>query len=204
MPPSREIITTEPSRRLFGGLPAVYSLPNVAVGEGAFVRLPHGRVIAASALAASAILAITAATALPSTAPATTASARPQQPQPQYLGAAIEAPAAQSESDPAIRRFTGLVGADLSRSLASAGVPERQGREYVGLLGKAIHLEEGLSVDDRFDLVVQRNDEGSLGQLLYAGMDRVARADVELMKWTDGKNAGRSTRTGWAARAVRQ
>ena len=67
-------------------------------------------------------------------------------------------------------------------------MPERQGREYVWLLGKAIQLADGLSVDDRFDLVVQRNPDGSLGQLLYAGMDRVARADVELMKWTDGRN----------------
>ena len=47
----------------------------------------------------------------------------------------------------------------------------------------------GLTVDDKFDLVLQRDPaDGSLGQLLYAGMDRVARADVELMKWTDGKH----------------
>ena len=66
-------------------------------------------------------------------------------------------------------------------------MPERQGREYVWLLGKAIHIGDGLTVDDKFDLVIQREPDGSLGQLLYAGMDRVARADVELMKWTDGK-----------------
>jgi murein DD-endopeptidase MepM/ murein hydrolase activator NlpD len=72
--------------------------------------------------------------------------------------------------------------------LAAAGVPERQGREYVWLLGKAIHLADELSVDDRFDIVIQRNPDGSLGQLLYAGMDRIARSDVELMKWSDGKN----------------
>lgn len=67
-------------------------------------------------------------------------------------------------------------------------MPEAQGREYVALLLRAIPLANGLSVDDRFDLVLQRNADGSLGQLLYAGMDRVARADVELMKWTDGKH----------------
>lgn len=69
----------------------------------------------------------------------------------------------------------------------AAGVPEKQGREYVWLVGKAIRLADGLTVDDKFDLVIQRNPDGSLGQLLYAGMDRIARADVELMKWTDGK-----------------
>jgi murein DD-endopeptidase MepM/ murein hydrolase activator NlpD len=89
---------------------------------------------------------------------------------------------------PAVQRFTGLVGPDLSVALQAAGVPEPQGREYVALLARAIPLANGLSVDDRFDLVVERRDDNSLGQLLYAGMDRVARADVELLKWTDGKS----------------
>ena len=66
--------------------------------------------------------------------------------------------------------------------------PSAQGRDYVALLARAIPLADGLSVDDRFDLVLERKPDGSLGQLLYAGMDRVARADVELMKWTDGKH----------------
>ena len=106
-----------------------------------------------------------------------------------YLGTAAETPAAApvADSGPEIRRFTGTVGADFSRSLAAAGVPERQGREYVALLNRAIRLTDGLSVDDRFDLVVLRNPDGSFGQLVYAGLDRIARADVELMKWTDGR-----------------
>ena len=44
-------------------------------------------------------------------------------------------------------------------------MPERQGREYVALLARAITLADGLSVDDRFDLVVERAPDGSLGQL---------------------------------------
>jgi murein DD-endopeptidase MepM/ murein hydrolase activator NlpD len=79
------------------------------------------------------------------------------------------------------------VGADLSKSMSAAGVPEAQGRAYVAVLARAIPLVGGLSVDDRFDLVVERTPDGKLGQLLYVGMDRVARADVELLKWTDGK-----------------
>jgi murein DD-endopeptidase MepM/ murein hydrolase activator NlpD len=87
------------------------------------------------------------------------------------------------------QRFTGRVGADLSDSLRAAGVPELQGREYVAILGKAIRLDGGLTVDDKFDLVLLRDPAtGKLGQLVYVGMDRVARADVELMKWTDGKH----------------
>jgi murein DD-endopeptidase MepM/ murein hydrolase activator NlpD len=85
------------------------------------------------------------------------------------------------------RRFTGLVGPDLTRSLEAAGVPALQGREYVSVLARAIRLADGLSVDDRFDLVLARGSDGRLGQLLYVGLDRVARADVELLKWTDGK-----------------
>jgi murein DD-endopeptidase MepM/ murein hydrolase activator NlpD len=149
----------------------------------------RGRLAVGAALAASAILAIAAAIALPWAGPANRAAAAPQTPQPKYLGAAAEPRQAQSTAeDPTIRRFSGKVGADLSQALASAGVPELQGREYVALISRAIHLTDGLSVDDRFDLVLQRNPDGSLGQLLYAGMDRVARADVELMKWTDGKH----------------
>ena len=111
-------------------------------------------------------------------------------PAPRFVGTRIETSAAAPvESDPTIRRFTGKVGPDLSRSLAQAGVPELQAREYVALLGRAVTLANGLTVDDKFDLVLQRDPRnGSFGQLLYAGMDRVARADVELMKWTDGKH----------------
>jgi murein DD-endopeptidase MepM/ murein hydrolase activator NlpD len=112
-------------------------------------------------------------------------------PQPaRYLATAarqpLAAPAA-AERDLEIRRFTGLVGPDLSRSLTAAGVPQTQGREYVALLNSAIRLSDGLSVDDRFDLILLRNPDGSLGQLVYAGIDRIARADAELMKWTDGR-----------------
>lgn len=174
-----------------GGNSAVQSLlANIATDEGTGTRLSRRRALIAGALAASVILAITTAMALPPAAPSSRASASVPlpSPQPRFVSGADTTPTSVpvADSDPTVRRFTGVVGPDLSRSLAAAGVPERQGREYVSLLGKAIHLADGLSVDDRFDLVLQRNSEGSLGQLLYAGMDRVARADVELMKWTDG------------------
>jgi len=90
-------------------------------------------------------------------------------------------------SDDVAQRFTGRVGPDLSAALIAAGVPQARGREYVAIIAKAIPIARELSVDDRFDLVIERNDDGSLGQLVYAGLDRVARADVELMKWTDGR-----------------
>ena len=149
------------------------------------MRLPHAPAFIGGAL----LLAVSTAIALPSSGSTSRAAAasgpRPQARQ--YFGAGV-APERQAGSNPTIRRFSGLVGPDLSQSLATVGVPQRQGREYVALLSRAIPLANGLSVDDRFDLVVQRNPDGSLGELLYAGMDRIARADVELMKWTDGKH----------------
>jgi len=166
------------------------SLASIAKGEGAGARLSRRSTILAAGLAGAALLAVTAVAALPSVAPSGRAvAAHPSvKPRPAAYAAPPEVQQPATESDPTSRRFTGRVGADLSQSLAAAGVPELQGREYVALLSKAIHLQDGLSVDDRFDLVLEREPDGSLGQLLYAGMDRIARADVELMKWTDGKH----------------
>ena len=94
------------------------------------------------------------------------------------------APSVVKDNDPDHVRASGRIGANLTDSLRHAGVSERVGREYVAILGRAIRLADGLSVEDRFDLVYE---PGAKGRLLYVGLDRVARADVELLKWTDGK-----------------
>jgi murein DD-endopeptidase MepM/ murein hydrolase activator NlpD len=100
---------------------------------------------------------------------------------------AVEAPHSQpAAAGPDSVRITGTVGPDLTRSLQAAGVPEKQGREYLAALATAIRLQDGLSVADRFDLVILR-EAGKLGEVAYAGLDRVGRSDVELMKWTDGR-----------------
>ena len=100
----------------------------------------------------------------------------------------VAAPALAAKAERITQRFTGPVGTNLTNSLRAAGVPDLQGRQYVAVLGRAIQLAGGLSVDDRFDLIVQREPGGHFGQLLYVGLARVARSDVELMKWTDGRN----------------
>ena len=194
-------MAAEPSRRLFGGQTAVQGLLRATPGPA---RVGDARLLAASRSNAPAnrralpwalgsvtlaILGVVAATALPTTR----SDARVSLPAPHArpvtdVGAANaprQAPAPASEGE---ARFTGRVGQDLSASLLAAGVPERQGREYVALLARAIDLREGLSVEDKFDLIILREDDGQLGQLVYAGLDRVARADVELLKWTDGRN----------------
>ena len=93
-------------------------------------------------------------------------------------------PAAPATDDAAYIRASGKIGADLTGALQKASVPERIGREYVRVLTHALPLANGLSVEDRFDLVYE---PGPKGRLLYVGLDRIARADVELLKWTDGK-----------------
>jgi murein DD-endopeptidase MepM/ murein hydrolase activator NlpD len=146
------------------------------------VRVRH----APACIGAALILGISAATAL---ATAASSSSTAERATVQHQSPARTEPnrAVDADAVAPVRRFSGFIGQDLSRALMRAGVPESQGREYVALLARAIPLANGLSVGDRFDLVLQRNPDGSLGQLLYAGLDRVARADVELMKWTDGK-----------------
>ena len=114
--------------------------------------------------------------------PSPAANSRPPQTllQPRQVASAPTTPA----DDPNYVRASGRIGSNLTDSLQRAGVPERIGREYVAILGRAMHLADGLSVEDKFDLVYE---PGGRGRLLYVGLDRVARADVELLKWTDGK-----------------
>ena len=131
-----------------------------------------------------AILAVSGARALEGSAPARAAPVAA----PRLAAPATAQPAAQAApATDGEQRFTGRVGDNLTASLQAAGVPERQGREYVWLLGKAIKLGDGLSVEDKFDLIILKGEDGKPPQLVYAGLDRIARADVELLKWTDGK-----------------
>ena len=178
---------TEPTP--FGGQSALhsdeFSSPASAVPSGALSR--RAVVALAAGVAGLAIAVLTAATALPKSTPAPAATAKPK-PIPAAAHAQTTASIPATEAEPQTQRFTGRVGQDLSASLAAVGVPERQGREYVAILARAVPLASGLSVDDRYDLVVERAADGSFGRLLYVGLDRVARADVELLKWTDGKS----------------
>jgi len=133
---------------------------------------------------ASAIAVIAVAAAVsPSPAANSPSPQRSLQPK-QAVRDRAPAPAPAPAEDPDYSRATGRIGANLTKSLQQAGVPERIGREYVSVLGRAIRLADGLSVEDKFDLVYE---PGPKGRLLYVGLDRVARADVELLKWTDGK-----------------
>jgi murein DD-endopeptidase MepM/ murein hydrolase activator NlpD len=155
------------------------------VADGAVLSARPGRVRfrLAAAAGCSALAAIAASVVFTRALPA-----RPATVPVRVASAAVRAVPLHPEAEMTSKRFTGRVGQNLTASLLAAGVPELQGRQYVGVLRRAIDLSHGLSVDDRFDLVLQRDSDGKLGQLLYIGLDRIARADVELLKWTDGKS----------------
>jgi murein DD-endopeptidase MepM/ murein hydrolase activator NlpD len=184
-------MAAEPSRRLLsGGKTAVHVNLGAIPAPGGPIRAVIAQRAMPLALAAGALLLAAGATALPSRQSAAVTLPLAPSP-PAYVGgpaAAAPAPASAAADDSTEVRFTGTVGPDFTAALKAAGVPERQGREYVALLARAIDLSGGLSVEDKFDLVLQRDpDSGALGQLIYAGLDRIARADVELLKWTDGR-----------------
>ena len=76
----------------------------------------------------------------------------------------------------------------MSQSLLAAGVPERQGREYIALLARAIDLAGGLTVDDRFDLVIERTPgRQARAACFMPGSTASAAPTSSFSKWTDGK-----------------
>lgn len=86
-------------------------------------------------------------------------------------------------------RVTGRIGPNLNATLEAAGVSRAVVGQYIAALARSIDLRDGLSVEDRFDLVIGARDAGdgsfAQGQLLYAGLDRFGRGDVQLLKWSD-------------------
>lgn len=155
--------------------------------NGRIVPSPRARLLLGAAVAGSAVIAFAA---LGTLSPHAALNAQPANSAAHVhtIPRSLAAPPRSGENEPPTERFSGRVGANLTNSLLAAGVPELQGRQYVAVLGHAIQLAGGLSVDDKFDLIIERKPGGGFGQLLYVGLDRVARSDVELMKWTDGRN----------------
>ena len=164
-------------------------LSRIAIGDGHLARLVRSRPAMGAMLAVSALVAITAATALPSEGWSSRATAAP----PAQRARSSEPPC---RSRSALRPpWTKTRLSAASPASSAPTLPRPRGRRRARAAGPRIcrssqpgdQLSDGLSVADRFDLVLLRKPDGSLGQLVYAGMDRVARADIELMKWTDGR-----------------
>lgn len=84
-------------------------------------------------------------------------------------------------------RIQGRVGDSLYRSARAAGVPARIVEAYLRALTSQIQVPSGLSSDDRFDIIIEHRraatGETETGQLLFAGLQRAAGRDLQLMQW---------------------
>lgn len=91
-------------------------------------------------------------------------------------------------------RVRGRVGDGLYWSLRAAGVSPQSAAEYLQALATEIDVGSDVSADDRFDLIIASRraatGERQAGPLLYAGIDRTAARDLQLVKWgTHGRFA---------------
>lgn len=105
-------------------------------------------------------------------------------------------------------RVRGRAGDGLYWSLRAAGVSPQSAAEYLQALATQIDVGSEIAADDRFDLVIASRraatGERQTGALLYAGIDRTAASDLQLVKWgspgraswVDAAGIGRPTAAG--------
>lgn len=106
--------------------------------------------------------------------------------------------------DSAPIRVNGLVGGGLLRSLQSSGIPAKQAREFVNVMGYIVDMQRGVSGRDRFDIVVERDKaetgEVRYGSMLYGALDRLGKERVEVARFGKGgeffRDNGESARKG--------
>ena len=93
---------------------------------------------------------------------------------------AEEKPAMPADTGPV--RIRGRAGDGLYWSLRAAGASPQAAAQYLAALATEIDVGE-IGAGDGFDLVVKPGREP---QVLYAGLDRVVDADMQLVRWTSG------------------
>ncbi len=107
---------------------------------------------------------------------------------PAPMTAAPASPARPSPAPPSTgpRRIAGIAGEDLNAAMRAAGVPETVAADYLKALATRIDLARGISVADRFDLVIATPPSAPTAEprLLYAGLDRVGASDLQLLRWS--------------------
>ena len=86
-------------------------------------------------------------------------------------------PAAKPAADLGPLRIRGRVGDGLYWSLRAAGAAPDVAAQYLAALATEIDVGE-VAPNDSFDMVLGRNRE-----LLYAGLDRAASSDLQLVRW---------------------
>ncbi len=85
-------------------------------------------------------------------------------------------------------RVRGRVGDGLYWSLRAAGASPQVAAQYLAALATEIDVGGDVGPNDSFDLILASrraaNGERQEGTLLYAGLDRVAEQDLQLVRWT--------------------
>src|SRR5258705_4721058 len=76
-------------------------------------------------------------------------------------------------------RIRGRVGDGLYWSLRAAGANPQVAAQYLAALATEIDVGGDVSPGDQFDMVLGSPS----GALLYAGLDRIAQADLQLVRW---------------------
>src|SRR3546814_485122 len=90
-------------------------------------------------------------------------------------------------------RIRGTVGSSLYRSARAAGAPAKAVQAYLKALATKLSLDRDVSANDKFDIILgyRRAETGEVevGDLLFAGLERGKKKDVNLLKWTaDGRS----------------
>jgi murein DD-endopeptidase MepM/ murein hydrolase activator NlpD len=100
----------------------------------------------------------------------------------------VEAPVVAPEPKPAPSiplRIRGRVGDGLYWSLRAAGASPQVAAQYLAALATEIDVGGDVGPGDGFDIVL-----GSNGGVLYAGLNRIAGSDLQLVRWTaNGRSA---------------
>ena len=84
-------------------------------------------------------------------------------------------------------RIRGTVGAGLYRSARAAGAPIEAIQQYLQVLDQHLSLDTAIEPGDTFDIIVgfkrAASGETSVGELLFAGVERNGRPKAQLLRW---------------------
>ncbi|WP_395616400.1 M23 family metallopeptidase [Sphingorhabdus sp.] len=89
-------------------------------------------------------------------------------------------------------RIRGTVGNEgIFRSARAAGAPARAIQDYLKVISGRTSLSS-IRPTDQFDIIVDykraETGEVKVGDLLYAGVDRDGKSNIQMLKWTSGGN----------------
>ncbi len=91
-------------------------------------------------------------------------------------------------------RIRGPVGSSLYRSARSAGAPLKAIEQYLRAIDEHVSLESDVGAGDQFDIVVaykrSARGERQVGELLYAGLERGGKSQLQLVRWGKGNGVG--------------